>query len=124
MQVEAGEVEKEKLPDGCITTSEASCFKAPGQPAPKRKKDKAPPARGAKKIRTELDKDFCGVRKHPGVVKAADSTNPIEITRETGQWLFGSQATQLVMPKLCSLFYYHFHRDNRQQFILLTSKHR
>jgi hypothetical protein len=53
MQVEAGEVEKEKLPDGCITTSEASCFKAPGQPAPKRKKDEA-----AKKSRTEFDKDF------------------------------------------------------------------
>lgn len=49
--------EKENLPDGGITASDA-CFKVPRQPAPKRKKDKAPPARGAKKIRTELDKDF------------------------------------------------------------------
>jgi hypothetical protein len=52
-----GEVEKEKLPDDCITASEA-CFKVPGQPAPKRKKDKAAQARGAKKSRIELDKDF------------------------------------------------------------------
>ena len=55
--MEAGEVEKEKLPDGGITASDV-CFKVPRQPAPKRKKDKAPPASGAKKIKTEIKKDF------------------------------------------------------------------
>lgn len=55
MQVE-GE-EKENLPDGGITASDV-CFKVPRQPAPKRKKDMAPPASGAKKIKTEIKKDF------------------------------------------------------------------